>query len=331
MQYRTLGRTGLRVSLAGLGSGGASQLGQSYGLSRADSHKIVRRALDLGVNTFDTGKYSDSESLIGEALDGVPRDSYVINTKFLPRGDDGQPTTVEGMRAQVEESLRRLRTDHVDVLMIHGVSAAVYDAAVERYMPELQKLQREGKMRFIGISEAGDDDHAMAVKAIDSGLFDAIMVNYNLLAPGAWSNVFPAAKSKNVGIFIMCAIRTVIARPELLEAVIKDWKKAGLLREDAVPDSDPLGWALTPDAPSVTSAAYKFAADSDAVGCVLTGTANLEHLEDNIAAIAGPGLPEATTQRLLDTFLPVGKNLRVRFERNEQGVMTFKGIGLFAE
>jgi L-galactose dehydrogenase len=331
MQYRQLGRTGLRVSLAGLGSGGASQLGQSLGLTREESHKVVRRALDLGVNTFDTGKYSDSESLIGEALDGVPRDSYVIKSKFLPRGDDGRPTTVEGMRAQVEESLRRLRTDHVDVLMIHGVSAAAYNDAVDRYAGELQKLQREGKTRFLGVSEAGDDDHAMAVKAVDSGLFDAIMVNYNLLAPGAWDKVYPAAKAKNVGIFVMCAIRTVIARPELLSAVIRDWKKAGLLPPDAVPDEGPLDWALSPDAPSVTAAAYKFAAEPEVVSCVLTGTANLGHLEENIAAIAGPSLPREVSQRLLDTFLPVGKNVRVRFERNEQGVMTFKGIGLFAE
>ena len=86
VEYRQLGRTNLSVSLLGIGSGGANRLGQRHGSDRTDSHRLVRHALDLGINFFDTAPtYGDSESLLGEALAGVPRQSYVLGTKFAPR------------------------------------------------------------------------------------------------------------------------------------------------------------------------------------------------------------------------------------------------------
>src|SRR4030088_1368782 len=85
MQYRTLGRTGLNVSLLGLGSGGASRLGQRYNLSTSETARLVKRALDAGVNLIDPApSYSESETLLGEALSGVPRAQYVLCTKFQP-------------------------------------------------------------------------------------------------------------------------------------------------------------------------------------------------------------------------------------------------------
>ena len=85
MLYRTLGRTGLRVSLLGIGTGGPSNFGQSTGVPEADIHRLVKRALDVGVNIFDTAAgYRDSEAILGRALKGVPRDGYYLATKFNP-------------------------------------------------------------------------------------------------------------------------------------------------------------------------------------------------------------------------------------------------------
>ena len=85
MHYRTLGRTGIEVSLLSLGSGGAKMLGQADGLTQREQTALVRRALDLGVNLFDTSQgYGDSEAILGRALEGVPRDSYFLATKWPP-------------------------------------------------------------------------------------------------------------------------------------------------------------------------------------------------------------------------------------------------------
>ncbi len=85
MEYRRFGRTGLSVSVMGLGSGGPSQLGQGSGVSEADAAGVVRRALDLGINLIDTAAdYRESEAILGRALRGVPRERYILCTKFSP-------------------------------------------------------------------------------------------------------------------------------------------------------------------------------------------------------------------------------------------------------
>ena len=83
LEYRTLGRTGLKVSLLGYGTGGASKFGATAGLDAAARNSLIRRALELGVNFFDTAAgYGESEEFLGESLSGVPRDSYVLCTKW---------------------------------------------------------------------------------------------------------------------------------------------------------------------------------------------------------------------------------------------------------
>src|SRR6266536_3264810 len=132
MQYRRFGRTGLQVSIMGLGSGGPSQLGQSSGVPEEDAHRVVRRALDLGINLIDTAAdYRDSEAILGRALRGVPRDSYVLCTKFNPvRGRTADPADESALKSEqdfldsLERSLQRLGTDHVDLLELHGGAAA---------------------------------------------------------------------------------------------------------------------------------------------------------------------------------------------------------------
>src|SRR6266852_9068293 len=142
MQYRTLGRTGWRVSILGLGSGGASQLGQRYELSASESERLVRHALDAGVNMIDTAPgYGNSEAILGQALHNVPRDQYYLSTKFQPHASGDTLYPVADLRASLEHSLDALRTDYVDVFYLHGIGPQPYEAVSERYLPELNKAK----------------------------------------------------------------------------------------------------------------------------------------------------------------------------------------------
>src|SRR5439155_22893249 len=116
MQYRTLGRTGWRVSILGLGSGGASMLGQRNELPASESERLVRHALDAGVNMIDTAPgYGNSEAILGQALAGVPRDQYFLSTKFQPHASADALYTAADLRASLEHSLAALKTDYVDL------------------------------------------------------------------------------------------------------------------------------------------------------------------------------------------------------------------------
>jgi aryl-alcohol dehydrogenase-like predicted oxidoreductase len=319
MRYRRFGRTGLQVSIMGLGSGGPSQLGQGSGVPETDAARVVRRALDLGINLIDTAAdYRDSEAILGRALQGVPRESYVLCTKFSPvRNRNNQRSGDESLKAEpdivesIERSLGRLQTDYVDLLQLHGVPPDWYARARDRFYPAMRRLQEQGKTRFVGLTEtfANDDHHETLTQGLADDLWDAMMVGYNLLSPMPEEHVLPEAQHKDVGIIVMCAVRRAIARPERLAALVADLKTRGDLPQEALPDRDPLGWLVHDAVDSVTAAAYSFAAGHPGVSCVLTGTANVEHLEENVRAALGPVLPDADRRRLIELFGPIRRNL----------------------
>ena len=265
MEYRRFGRTGLSVSVMGLGSGGPSQLGQGSGVSEADAAGVVRRALDLGINLIDTAAdYRESEAILGRALRGVPRERYILCTKFSPvrrarRGPGGRRrrgggAEVRGGAAEsLERSLQRLQTDAVDLFQLHGVAPRWYEQARDRFVPVARRMQEQGKLRFLGLTETfADDDHHQTLSAgLADDLWDAMMVGYNLLTPMPEAHVLPEAARKDVGILVMCAVRRAIARPEQLRQVVAGLKDEGALARDALPDEGPLDWLVKEGVPSV--------------------------------------------------------------------------------
>ncbi|MGH2352458.1 MAG: aldo/keto reductase, partial [Chloroflexota bacterium] len=256
--------------------------------------------------------------ILGRALRGVPRDSYIVCTKFSPvrnrnnqrSGDESLKTEAELVET-VERSLRRLQMEHVDVLQLHGVPADWYDRVRDRFVPAAKRLQEQGKFRFLGLTEtfAFDDHHETLTRGLVDDLYDTMMVGYNLLSPMPEEHVLPEAKRRDVGILVMCAVRRAIARPAQLEALITALKDRGELPQDALPAKGPLDWLVHDGVASVPAAAYKFAAGHPGVSCVLTGTANERHLEENVESILGDPLPEADRQRLVDLFGPIRRNL----------------------
>jgi aryl-alcohol dehydrogenase-like predicted oxidoreductase len=306
MQYRTLGRTGLRVSLAGLGTGGASQLGQNTGRTDAESLRVVHAALDLGINLLDTSAaYKRSEELLGGALESVPRDRYVIATKFQPQRD-GQIKTPEAVMLDLETSLGRLGVDYLDVWQYHGVPTADYRAIIDRLHPTVLRAQEQGKVRFVGITEtvAGDAHHDMLPLALEEDLFDTLMIKYGILNQSAEERVFPMVLEHNVGVLVMASVRTSLRNPAEAVKHVNGFIQQGLLAMPSVTEKDPLGLsrAGAGPIPGLTQAAYQFAAAHPAVSTVLIGTGNPEHLRANVADLFAPGLNAARLDYLHRTY-----------------------------
>src|SRR6266478_5677448 len=144
MHYTTLGSTGLRVSVAGLGTGGFSRLGMRAGKTEDEAARLIEEAFGLGVNLIDTAPSYGTEGIVGKALKVIPRDRLVIATKSpIHRGDDWWPPArvVESL----DKSLRLMGTDYVDVFNLHGVEAAEYDYALNTIAPALLEQKAKGK------------------------------------------------------------------------------------------------------------------------------------------------------------------------------------------
>lgn len=306
MDYRTLGRTGLRVSIASLGTGGPAKLGQAVGLSVAESHRIVRTALDLGINLFDTSPaYGRSEELLGGALKGVPRDRYILATKFQPKEGDTVKTDTGALMEQLEHSLRRLGVDAIDLLQYHGVEPEIYRQVIDRFHPEALRAQEAGIVRFIGITETviGDPTHGMTPLALEEDLFDTMMVHYGILNQLAAKKVLPLAQKRNVGILAMAPVRTSLRNSAEATARINQFIDQGLLSIPRPQPDDPLGMgAVGEPVPGLTRAAYRFAAAHEAVSTVLIGTGNLDHLKANVADLLGEKLSPAQLDYLRRTY-----------------------------
>lgn len=303
MEYRRLGRTGLDVSLLGLGTGGPNKLGQARSTARDDTQALVRRALDHGINYFDTAAdYGESEELLGHALTDVPRESYVLATKYMALMDYKDPASVlvppAAIGESIDRSLARLGVDHVDILMIHALDLVRYDVCIALHLGELAKIRDSGKTRFLGISGFAP----MLVCAVQNGFADMVMVSYNLLSPAPERLLFPPAQTADVGVVAMTAVRRALAHPDRLAATIAEMKARGIVAHDAVPHDDPLGWLERGAGGSIQDAAYRFAAEPAAVASVLTGTINPDHLDANVRAIEAGPLPPEVRAELLAIF-----------------------------
>ena len=298
-----LGRTGLQVSVAGLGCGGHSRLGQRRGAPPGDSVALVERALDRGVNLIDTAAAYRTEEIVGRALKGR-RDGVVISTKGHTRGRDGPSRSADLVR-RFERSLTNLGTDYIDVYHLHGVGADEYAHCRDEFLPALERLREQGKLRFLGITErfATDPRHAMLERALRDDCWDVIMVGFNLLNPSARERVLAPAARKGVGTLIMFAVRRALSQPEELRRTVRALLEEGSIPPGAIDPDDPLGFAIGEGAaPSVVDAAYRFCRHEPGADVVLSGTGNVEHLEQNLTSLARGPLPPPILERLEAAF-----------------------------
>lgn len=309
MDTTILGRTGLKVSAVVLGAGGNSRLGLRRGGSEAEAIDLVRAALDRGINFIDTAPVYGTEEVVGAGIEGR-RDSVIVATKArcTVQGSSYESREYVGpgeMRRSVENSLRALHTDHIDILQLHGVRPHQYEFCRNELLPELQQLRDEGKLRFLGLTEAfgADEEHKMAQSAVADGVWDVLMLGCNFVNPSIARFVLPQATEQNIGMMAMYAVRGALARKETLNSLVAKLVAKGEVPSDMLDPSDPLGFLLENGvAGSLTEAAYRYCRYVPGISVVMTGTGSLAHLEENIAAINGAPLPADVLDRLSDAF-----------------------------
>jgi aryl-alcohol dehydrogenase-like predicted oxidoreductase len=322
MHYTTLGKTQLKVSVAGLGCGGNSRIGLGTGLSEAQSVALVREALDLGVNLLDTAAAYGTEAVVGKAIKGRPRDSVVISTKSHVSAD-GHPLSGAQVVANLETSLRQLDTDYVDVFHLHGLAPKAYDHAMAEIVPQLLRQKEKGKVRHLAVSETGprDPEHKMLERASEAGVWEVVMLAFHMMNQKARRPVLERTRANGIGTLCMFAVRNIFSKPGLLQTTVAQLIDEGKLGKDAVAADDPLGFLVHPGgAQSIVDAAYRFARHEPGIDVVLFGTGSAQHLRSNIASILRPALPAADQARLAELFghlVGVGLDLPDRIRAHE--------------
>ncbi len=195
MQYRKLGRSDLMVSEIALGS----WLTYGGGVGRAQAEACLRAAFDAGVNFIDTANVyalGAAESFLGEALQGVPRDRYVLATKvYFPMSPQDQGLSAYQIKKQLDGSLKRLRVDHVDLYQCHR-----YDerTPLEETMAALTAAVQQGKTRYIGFSEWAPEQ-VRAALALPGARFVSSQPQYSLLWRAPEAEVFPLCAAEGLG------------------------------------------------------------------------------------------------------------------------------------
>lgn len=300
MDYKPLGKTGLTVSVAGLGCGGNSRLGLGRGASVDECVAVARTAIDLGVNFLDTAEAYGTEEVVGAAVRSYDRDKLVISTKAIFRGD-----TADSVARRVEASLKRLGLEYVDVFHFHAVPPSAYEHHRDVLAPALMRLKEQGKVRHVGITETGpnDPEQKMLTQAIQEAPWEVAMLAYSLLNQGARRKIFPTTQRRGIGTLLMFVVRNIFSNAAYRRDVFAKLVEQGQLDPSTLSDGDPLGFLVAEGAAeSITDAAYRYARHEQGVDVVLFGTGNKEHVKANVDSILRPALPAPVIERLHATF-----------------------------
>ena len=308
MEYRTLGRTDLEVSAVSLGAweiGGAVELTFDglgtipHGWGATDdaaSLDLIARSRDAGVNFIDTAPvYGDghSEEVIGEALADC-RDEWIVCTKGGHGAADGRAWSdfsKDKLLWQIDESLRRLRMDHVDVYLLHGPS--VEDIERGDCLEAMEIMREQGKTRFVGVSIGPND---LGAELMQRGAVDVLQQAISIISPAAREALLPAAVEHSVGI----VARGVFGQGFLPGTLKPDtrfgdddrrsWakdeaKQALAAKADALRD-------LTGPDRSLAQLCVQYVLQLEGVTNVIAGTSKWSHMQENIAAVDCPPLTD---------------------------------------
>jgi len=321
VEKRKLGSTGLDVSLLGFGCGAVG--GLMIKGAAADQERAVARAVELGINYFDTAQmYGDGESErnLGRVLKALKPDVYVGTKVRLPPTERGR--IGPAIAASLEASLKRLQRDSVDLFQFHNAIVGAtqgadfgVDAALDEVVPAFERLRHEGKFRFFGITANGET--AALHRVVDARAFDTAQVSYNLLNPspgGAMPWGFPAQDYGNL-----------LARAEATDTGIINIRVLAGGALSGTEERHPLG--SPPPAPigsgadyhrdverarrfepllreghadSLIEASLRYVIAHPAVSTVLVGYSTMDHLEYAARAIAKGPLSAAALARVAE-------------------------------
>ena len=301
MEYTTLGRTGLKVSVMGIGCGGPSRIGQTAGISEEESVAIVKHGLNSGINFIDTAEVYRTEKIVGKAIKDFNREDLVISTKKSTWGNISPRDVLKSF----ERSLNNLGTDYVDIYHLHGVILQDYDHLYAEIVPTLLEMRDQGRIRHLGITERfnPDPNHSMLQRALQHDEWDVMMVGFNILNQSARGRVLKKAIEDNIGILIMFAVRLALSRPKRLKECIRELIKANQIKPSEIDVDNPLGFLVqNGGVENIVDAAYRFCRYEPGAHVILSGTGNLDHLKENIKSILRPPLPETDLIKLKHIF-----------------------------
>jgi len=320
MEMRVFGRTGMRLSVLGFGCGAVGGL-MVRGDPR-DQERAIARAIEVGVNYFDTAvQYGDGESEknLGRILQSLKPANVVVGTKVrLPSAKFGK--IADAVAESLDASLARLRRNGVDIFFMHtattesgGGEALSVQQVLGEVVPAFERLRREGKIRFLGLTAIGDTTALHQV--IDARAFDSAQVVYNMLNPSAATELpanYPAQDYRRLFDHTVAAGVGVVGIRVLAGGAL-----SGSIERHPIasPPPEPIGSAMSYDtdvlrarrlvplvtegfASSLTEAATRFAFTCPAIGTILVGMATPQQFEDALAAVQKGPLPPAALERL---------------------------------
>jgi L-galactose dehydrogenase/L-glyceraldehyde 3-phosphate reductase len=320
MEQRVFGRGGMRFGILGFGCGAVG--GLMVRGAPADQDRAVARALEVGVNYFDTAvQYGNgaSETNLGRVLKTLkPREAFVATKVRVPAEEFG---AIEAcVTASLHASLGRLGLDHVDIFHLHnaitvngGGETLSVSQVLNSVLPAFQKLRAAGKTRFLGITAVGETEALHAV--IDSNGFDSAQVSYNMLNPSAGAALpanYPAQDYRRLFDHTARAGVGVVGIRVLAGGALSGSADRHPI---ASPPPDPIGSALRYDtdidrarrlspliaegyADTLVEAATRFAITHPAMGTILVGMATPDEFEAALAAVRKGKLPQAALDRL---------------------------------
>jgi aryl-alcohol dehydrogenase-like predicted oxidoreductase len=321
MEMRAFGRTGLRCSILGFGCGAVG--GLMVRGDPADQERTVARALEAGVNYFDTAvQYGDgaSETNLGRVLKALKPANAVVGTKVRLKPEEFSRIGA-AVTASLEGSLKRLGLERVDIFHLHnsiadGAPAALSERQVlDEVVPAFEKLRRDGKLRFPGLTAVGAT--AALHRMIDSGAFFSAQVTYNMLNPSAAAPLPANYPAQDYG--RMLDHTTAAGTGVVCIRVLAGGALSGSPERHPIasPPPEPIGSArnydadlararrLTPlvtegFASSLTEAATRFSLSHPGIGTILVGIATPQQFDTALAAVAKGPLPSAALARLAE-------------------------------
>ncbi len=298
MKYRVLGKTGWKVSVLGFG---AAPLGATHGaFNEKDGLRAVHTAIDLGINFLDVAPYyglTMAESVLGKALKEIPREKYFLATKVGRYGVDEKDFDFSPQRVvrSVDESLRRLRVAHIDLIQCQDVEFASVPRLVEETIPVLQKLKRQGKVRRIGITGL---PLKVFRKVLDSVAVDTIHSYCHFcLTNTTLVQLFPYLKEKRAGIINAAPLGMGL----LTEKGPPKWHPApARLRDVCLKAVDYCAKRKT----SLPRLALQFATSHRDIATTLVGTSSARKLKESVKSIDDP-LDQSLLAEVQDILTPI--------------------------
>ncbi|MBX9687328.1 MAG: aldo/keto reductase [Candidatus Obscuribacterales bacterium] len=310
MERRILGKTGLAVSVLGFG---AAEIG--FGVEREKAERLLLQALENGLNLIDTAEcYNNSEDFIGSSLAARRKEVYLMTKCGHKDHWELDAWKPKELKRSIEHSLKKLRTDYVDVLQLHGCNERLLrDGAV---IEVLQKAKADGKARFIGYS----GDEQAAAYAVACGAFDTLQTTLNFADQKPLDALIPAAQEKNMGLIAKRPVANAVWRRKHIPPQVDKSLSARLKRIDSLwvrlkiarlkqkllklgpinnfwdygPRIKELNFDFIESDPEESlSTALRFTLAAPGVHCAIVGTTNPQHWIQNLHAVMKGPISEA--------------------------------------